>query len=800
MSSAKELAASNPLKSEQNAVDTAASTLNNLQLTVKQFTIIFDSHEGIADMLVPYGETPIAPPAAGFSDGDYDYTFTGWDKEIVPATADANYNAQYDSTFVPADYTDNAAKVETAQMILDNPESEYIYTADTLSALQTAVDNNAQAGLGRTSQTTVDEATTRINNAILGLEFRTYTVKFVVEGEEISSQTLAYGAQVQVPQDPSKAEDNTYTYTFTGWNPTVVPDVTRDATYTAQFQPNYKDYTITFVDYDNSVIATQTYHYGDEITPPENPERASDNVYTYDFDAWTPAVPDTVTEDATFKATYEATYIDYVISFYDGDGNEIDVQQLHFGDPIVPPATANKTEDETYTYTFTGWNPQVPATVSEGELGVYVATFEPVYKNYTVMFTVDGADYDVQTLHYGDAIVVPTDPSKDATAEYTYTFTGWSPAVAATVTGDAEYAATFIAEKNRYDVTVVTKDTQGNDLTATTSVEYGETPVLPEPATNFVVGTTKYTFTGWDKTVAPVTGPVTYTAQYETSTVTNPVYTINFKFAETAEQAESKQFADHTQSIEQNDMPNVPTPANFETATMKYEFSGWDKDVVAATGDAVYTAQYTETPILQNFEINFRYADSVAQVEDGELADHIQVVTEGNMPEIPTPADFVDGNTTYTFVGWDKDVVAATGDAVYTAVYQAETPVILDYSKFEALVERYEQMVLTGLYNKKDLKAVKEFIDEIYDMIENGEFTSQDEVDAVTYELKVVEDSVRRIEKHETEEEEETTTRRTSRRTSPATGDNATLVVMSVILVSSIGLAVISLKKKRENI
>ena len=545
----------------------------------------------------------------------------------------------------------------------------------------------------------------------------------MVEGEEISSQTLAYGSQVTVPQDPTKAEDDTYTYTFTGWNPTVVPDVTRDATYTAQFQPNYKDYTITFVDYDDSVIATQTYHYGDEITPPENPERASDNVYTYDFDAWTPAVPDTVTENATFKATYEATYIDYVISFYDGDGNEIDVQQLHFGDPIVPPATANKTEDETYTYTFTGWNPQVPATVSEGELGVYVATFEPVYKNYTVKFTVDGADYDVQTLHYGDAIVVPTDPSKDATAEYTYTFAGWSPAVAATVTGDAEYAATFTAEKNRYDVTVVTKDTQGNDLTATTSVEYGETPVLPEPATNFVVGTTKYTFTGWDKTVAPVTGPVTYTAQYETSTVTNPVYTINFKFAETAEQAESKQFVDHTQSIEQNDMPNVPTPANFETATMKYEFSGWD-----------------------------------------------------------------------------KDVVAATGDAVYTAVYQAETPIILDYSKFEALVERYEQMVLTGLYNKKDLKAVKEFIDEIYDMIENGEFTSQDEVDAVTYELKVVEDSVRRIEKHETKEEEETTTRRTSRRTSPATGDNATLVVMSVILVSSIGLAVISLKKKRENI
>jgi uncharacterized protein YfkK (UPF0435 family) len=461
-------------------------------------------------------------------------------------------------------------------------------------------------------------------------------------------------------------------------------------------------------------------------------------------------------------------------------------------------------------YTFAGWNPEVPATVDAtiGDASFY-ATYTPTVREYTITFVNDNGDVlDTQTVAYGATpVYAGVTPEKAATAEYTYTFDSWSPAVVA-VTGDATYTAAYKAEKNKYDVTVVTKDTDGTDVSVTTPVEYGETPVLPEPATNFVVDGIKYTFTGWDKTAAPVTGPVTYTAQYETSIPTNPVYTVTFKYAEDATQAETKAYTEKTQSIEQGNMPNVPTgiPAEFETATMRYTFAGWDKAIEAVTGDVTYTAQYTETPIIATYEINFRYADAIAQVEDGELADHIQSVNEGAMPEIPDPADFVDGNTTYRFVSWDKDVVAATGDATYTAVYQAQTKFIPNLSEIEQLIERYNQMVKTGLYNKDDLKAVKAYIDDIYDMIEAGEWTSQDEVDAVAAELRMLEDACREIES-ETEEKEETeeTSRRTShrtisRRTSPRTGDNATLVVMSVILVSSIGLAVISLKKKRENI
>ena len=120
-------------------------------------------------------------------------------------------------------------------------------------------------------------------------------------------------------------------------------------------------------------------------------------------------------------------------------------------------------------------------------------------------------------------------------------------------------------------------------------------------------------------------------------------------------------------------------------------------------------------------------------------------------------------------------------------------------SEIEDLVEKYNQMVKTGKYNEDDLAAVKQLIDDIYDKYDNNAFDSQDEIDELATQLRIAEDAVRRI-PAETDTKKKDTKKRTSRRTSPATGDNASLIVMTVILISALGLAVVSLKKKRENI
>jgi hypothetical protein len=75
----------------------------------------------------------------------------------------------------------------------------------------------------------------------------TYTVKFVdADDTVISEKTYEEGAIVDVPEDPKKEADNTYTYAFAGWDKTVV-DCAGNATYTAQFvtQEEYESMTAT---------------------------------------------------------------------------------------------------------------------------------------------------------------------------------------------------------------------------------------------------------------------------------------------------------------------------------------------------------------------------------------------------------------------------------------------------------------------------------------------------------------------------------------------------------------------------
>ena len=62
-----------------------------------------------------------------------------------------------------------------------------------------------------------------------------YTIKFLDEdGSILSKKTYHWGDMVTQPTAPTKAEDGAYTYTFAGWDKTVVP-CQGDATYTATY-------------------------------------------------------------------------------------------------------------------------------------------------------------------------------------------------------------------------------------------------------------------------------------------------------------------------------------------------------------------------------------------------------------------------------------------------------------------------------------------------------------------------------------------------------------------------------------
>ncbi len=169
-------------------------------------------------------------------------------------------------------------------------------------------------------------------------------------------------------------------------------------------------------------------------------------------------------------------------------------------------------------YHFVRWNDLVtdnPRIISPTEDATYTAFF--AINRYTVIFqNYDGTELQKETLNHGDAVSYKgTIPQKPATAQYTYTFSGWSPNVEYTATADATYVAQFDQTTNKYTITF--RNWDGTVLEAKeweygTLPSYSGTPTRPADAEN------TYTFSGWDKTVSSVTGEATYTAQYNGQT------------------------------------------------------------------------------------------------------------------------------------------------------------------------------------------------------------------------------------------------------------------------------------------
>ena len=274
----------------------------------------------------------------------------------------------------------------------------------------------------------------------------TYTVRFVNDdGSLISEENYEAGDTVIAPADPTKAADETYTYTFAGWDEDVTP-VEGDVTYTATYTATYINYTVKFLDENGDVLLEKSdYHYGDTVTAPADPTKAADNTYTYTFAGWGSEFSQTVAGNATYTATFSEEYINYTVKFLDENGDVLlEKTDYHYGDTVTAPANPTKAADETYTYTFAGWDNEVSQTVAGN--ATYTATFSEEYINYTVTFISNGKTISEKTdYHYGDTVTIPDDPEKAATEYFTFAFEGWDNEVSQTVAGNATYTAKFAA-------------------------------------------------------------------------------------------------------------------------------------------------------------------------------------------------------------------------------------------------------------------------------------------------------------------------------------------------------------------
>ena len=475
-----------------------------LRAFITKCTVTWLDEDGVTvlkEEIVDEGDTPACAAPTKEATVQYAYAFAGWTPEVAPVESNTTYTATYDATV--RKYTITWLDDEDQVVTTDSVAYGETPSCAAPTKASTAQYDYTFAGWTPAIVPVAGEATYK---ATFTPVLRSYTITWKNDdGTTIGTDTLAYGTTPS-RADPTKAADAQYTYTFAGWTPAIAA-VSGDATYTATYSQTVNTYTITWLDYDGSTIKTETLAYG--ATPTcATPSRADDTYSTYTFLEWMPAVA-----SVTGAATYEATYMMH--SKWTGQGTVYEPytlttperigEILALDDGSTPEIYVNVGGDIT-AESITSNLPTGYAVRTTGTAGVV----KVVQILEVVWYDDDGTVLRRDEVDAGDMPSYGSTPTKASTAQYDYTFAGWTPEIVE-VTESASYTATYTETLRSYTITWL--DADGTQI-GTSTVAYGGTPSHAAPAS-------VYTFTGWSPAITSVIGPATYTATYSHEVVLN---------------------------------------------------------------------------------------------------------------------------------------------------------------------------------------------------------------------------------------------------------------------------------------
>ena len=145
-----------------------------------------------------------------------------------------------------------------------------------------------------------------------------YSVKFYNwDGTILSEQTVSEGKTATLPENPEREG-----YDFIGWDNSIA-NIKEDVELNPIFEK--KQFTVTFIDWNNRLIESKKYEYNDVLSTPDYSE-----VKGYNFDGWDKIIDGTfvVTEDMVVTAEYSKR--SYNIKFIGYDNNVISDQTVKF--------------------------------------------------------------------------------------------------------------------------------------------------------------------------------------------------------------------------------------------------------------------------------------------------------------------------------------------------------------------------------------------------------------------------------------------------------------------------------------
>ena len=327
--------------------------------------------------------------------------------------------------------------------------------------------------------------------------FKNYDDTLLQEVTVDEGQSAVYSGQT-----PTKPSTPTHAYTFKGWDASL-DNITSDCVRVAQFSETQTKYTVTFKNYDGTLLYETYVEAGKTVTyNGPIPTRNETNEATYTFSGWDHSL-ENINQDlicvAQFNETLKPVTIYHTVTFKNYDGTILQQVNVEDGKNAVYTGSVPTRENTPeYSYTFIGWDESLENITYDC---IRVAQYTEKNIEYTVKFY----SYDDQLLYTDTVYYQQTAsyygpiPTRAATTGYYFTFKGWDKELT-NVTKSFSTKPVFDAHGITSHITLKPSNGQAD---SNMDVTYGESYDLGTPVNE------GFTFLGWfanETTAIPTSG------------------------------------------------------------------------------------------------------------------------------------------------------------------------------------------------------------------------------------------------------------------------------------------------------
>ena len=432
--------------------------------------------------------------------------------------------------------------------------------------------------------------------------------------------------------------------------------MTADVTYYAIFQRENRTYTITWYNYDGTLIGSNQANYNDTPSP-KTPTKTPGSGYT--FYGWSPTITP-VTGDASYYAVYKGS-----ATTVTKGGITLTKQAIPTGDNTWQLVLTAKST--TYTKYTGGDTVKDVVDAIKKDTGLYYLD-NGTY--YLMSYTTNGSGKKY-TIKYNNTIIVNNKSSTTSIITNMYiktTTTAANPLTTGSVLKDVINSTYF--DYSNISATVSTSATvsevsctRNGDTVTVTGFDYSSGGTL----TLTISGITgKQNGNVQTAVNTNASGSGVYDGSTEKATFTSPVVTILPKYYTVTWKDDDGTIL-KVDKVKQGDIPNYGSiPVKPQTAQYTYTFSGWTPTVSTVTGDVTYTANYIQA--ARTYTITWQNYDGTVLETDNNVEYGATPSYDGD-----DPTKEQNGNTVYTFTDWTPAIESVTGNQVYTAVYSEQT-------------------------------------------------------------------------------------------------------------------------------